>query len=78
MKKTRLLELIQRGIISEERAISALSEHVGASHEWVAFTEEESKNICQTLTKIYDDSQRHQRMLEKLIEEIKKDSKEEY
>ncbi len=76
IKKKILLETLSNALDSEEEANNHFYSYTINSlkyYEWLS--EEQGKRIKEIITKLRDDSQRHENMLKKLIQYVKESEK---
>ena len=75
LAKHILLELLQNGLEAEEKAISIYVTHLKSALFWTGIDKKNETFIKESLSRLASDSTRHKTIVESLIAEIRKDSK---
>lgn len=71
MKKEKIIEILNRALVGEEKAIPIYNRHLSSSIFWTGIAEEKSERIKEILEQLINDSRRHKIMVEGLINKLK-------
>ncbi|NQT22510.1 MAG: hypothetical protein HQ579_03625 [Candidatus Omnitrophica bacterium] len=75
LAKHVLLASLQNGLEAEEKAISIYTTHLKSALFWTEIDKKGAAFIKESLSRLASDSERHKTIIESLITEIRKDSR---
>lgn len=78
MKKSDLLNFIEKAIEIEDKMAEHMAENVASTLQWYDCKEAERKNIKEMLSVIASDSKAHSQTLAALREKVEKSDKQEF
>ena len=68
MSKKELLAILEKARLAEERSIPIYTRHLSSAVFWTGMKKENVDKIKETLRVLAEDSERHKKMVEYLIE----------
>ena len=76
MSKEELLTILENARLAEEKAIPVYTKHLKSAVFWTGMKQEDVEKIRETLSMLAEESEKHKKMVEYLIEQIKKKGKD--
>lgn len=76
ISKKELLSILEDAKIAEEKAIPIYAKHISSAVFWTGIKQEDIDKIKGTLHTLADESKKHKKMVEHLIDLVKKEGKD--
>ena len=76
MSREELLAILEEARLAEEKAIPIYVKHLSAAVFWTGASKEKTEKIKETLRLLAEESEKHKKMVEHLIVELKKEGKD--
>lgn len=74
MNNAKIIEILKKALMAEEKAIPIYNKHLSSSLFWTGIERGKSKRIKEILELLASDSMRHKAAVEALIERLKEGS----
>lgn len=76
--KKELISILEKALIAEERAIPIYMKHLKTAVFWTGAAEEDIKRIRKVMSVLLEESERHKKTVETLIDKVKSGGKDAY